>query len=383
MFAVRTDSLCTFSLGSGAAERPLKHSTWTDAELLNHDFEVSGRPDTDPNLSRAKPHAVAAFRFTRDYNITPPQGIPNRLKVQPYVWCALCQEATHWKGWQAEYVDASGQTVTCLIGQDCARRKGGDVVKVAANAYRATKDRAYALRSIAAMTPLLAPTLRALEDWGASKGVSAVAEWRAQIRSMSEDFANEVHKSAGVSPPILLLEREVRDHAAEAARAAKRGKGADLPPIYRIEYKRVGQIHGRALYSAPLPSIRIRRMIEDLQQVANYLRQPTDGVATKLLLGVIAQVRRVVDAARELEDAYTTYMKGLEVPAIDEVVAWYNKLPKTKHDAVMVGRSGSMLIVNRAWGATTTARIPDAEPIRRPEILDALEKALLGHGADS
>ena len=109
-------------------ELRLRNPTWTDAELLHHDFKVLDRPElAEPDLSRAKPPAGAPIRFLRSYDITPPSNLRDRRTVQPYVWCALCQEETHWKGWIAEY----GDGLRCVIGQNCAKRNGGEVIRAA------------------------------------------------------------------------------------------------------------------------------------------------------------------------------------------------------------------------------------------------------------
>lgn len=359
----------------------MKHpDNWSDAELLAHDFDILGRPDVDPGLSRAKPHPETDLRFTQAYNITPPKDLPNRLKVQPYVWCALCQEATHWKGWRAEYVVA-GQPVSCLIGQDCARRNGGEVVRRAANDFDARKSRSLALRDRQALLPVLPVVKAALENWNQSPGVAAVMTWRNALRSIAEGLAKDLAAAAALSPPTMMIEVEIRDLAAEERRDRRYSRTRTLDPLYRSEHRVFAKIDGASLYAGPNPNARIRILIDKLDTAHRALRRPSEDQTTKEMREALRLLREVTDGAQELEEIYSGVEKGLSDKAIDQLVAWYNH-PGRQRGFLTGGsgmeRVGRKLLIRVMYDRSHKIDIPDPAPITRPAILSELEAALLG-----
>lgn len=353
----------------------MKQPTWSDAELLHHDFDILGRPDGDPTLTTAKPPEGARFRCLRGYNITPPRGIPNPKKVQPYVWCALCQEATHWKGWEAEIIDDPAQT-RFLVGQVCARRNGGPALVAAANQFDAQRARAETLRAREAVLGVAGYVRRALADWGTAAGVAAVGAWRGRLSTAAPAHYPLLEKTAASSPPVLLLEVEVRDTAEEDARLWRRPNSERIP-LYRTEYKQAGRVAGRALYAGSSPAGRITRLLEKFDAAIAALRLPTDGIHTRTVRAPLLEIRAVADRARELEQEFAQYAKGLEDAALDIVFAWFNALPNRGLPATFT-RRGRELIVTTWERIESRTAIPDAVPITRPPELDALEMALLG-----
>lgn len=364
----------------------MRSPTWTDAELLHHDFKVLDRPElAEPDLNPAKPPG-GAIRFLQSYDITPPSSLRDRHRVQPYVWCALCQKITHWKGWIAEY-DQDGASFRCLIGKDCAMHNGGEVIRLAARDFEERLRRADALRTRQAVLPLLDPARKALEAWGVSPGVAAVLDWRAQLRNLSSHFHDVVMEAAKASPPVLLLEEEVRDHAAEERIAARRGKSAKIDPLYKTIHVAHGQIVGAALYNGPSPTARIRLLLERLAAAAAQLRRPTQGpqgaTPTRAIEEALRQIKDVLDGARDLERAYRGFEAGLTPEALSVIVDWHNRRKYQTYEAEKVGRYDRKLIIDRSWGARTSAVLPQPAPIVRPVTLDRLEEALRGRAGQS
>lgn len=361
----------------------MKHPTWSDAELLHHDFDILGRPDIDPGLSKSKPHPETEFRFTHSYNLTPPRDLPNRLKVQPYVWCSLCQEATHWKGWRAEYV-VGGQTRSCLIGQDCARRNGGEVIKIAANDFDARKARALVLRDREALLPVLPAVRAALAAWNQSPGVAAVMTWRNALKSIADGFAADLARAAALSPPAMMIEQQVRDLAAEERRDRRFSSRREADPIFRVEHKILARIDGAALYAGPNPNARIAILIDKLDMAHAVLRGPSEGQRTKELRDAVRQLREVAVGANELADLYEGAEKGLEDRALNQLVAWYNHPGRANGFLTGKGglaRVGRQLVLRVLYDASHKIHAPDPVPIERPAILGALESALMGRSS--
>ncbi len=355
----------------------MKNPTWNDTQLLSHNFNILARPDLDDGIIKARPPADVRLTFLAGYNITPPFGVPNRLQLQPFVWCALCQEATHWKGWKAQYTAAGGGQVTCLIGQDCAKRKGGAAIRIAANEFKARKTRSEVLQERAAVLPLLPGIKAALETWNQDPSLAAVMTWRQQLRSVGESFAQRVIKAASVSPAVFQVEQEVRDHAAEAKRDARtpRARGT---PIYCIQYRSLGRIEGRALYAGPNPNARIGLLTEKLCAAAAILVPPTDDRAVRDLQHGLKLLREVADGGRELAQAYDGFEKGLTDDAVDLLARWYNATPRMEALPSQMVRKGRRLVIACRYNDAVIIDIPSVGAICRPDILARLETALLG-----
>ena len=350
--------------------------TWSDASLLQHSWRIQGRPDADPTISRDKPPTAAALQFIQDYDITPPRTVQDRHKAVPYVWCSLCQEATHWIGWVAEY-EQGGRLERTLVGRNCASRKGGQVMRLAATAYKANQERSEHLRARQALLEIAGPVSKALHEWGSAPGIDAVMSWRSSLTKACGKLSKELADAASHSPPTLLVQVETRDHAAEESRA--RRKGSDTSPIYRSDYKVFARIEGAALYAGADPAVRISRLAERFDQAAAALARPSEGIKTRELGESLAQARNVADSAREIERAFAGYERGLTDQAIDTVLAWFKKLPSDWETPEALTRKGRVVIADRgAWQSPSHHSIPNAVPIVRPEILNGLEAALLG-----
>ena len=349
---------------------------WTDADLLEHKWRIEGRPDRDPTLSRKKPPSSAKLRFLHDYNITPPRSVHDRLAAEPYVWCSLCQEATHWIGWVAEY-EFGSDTIRTLVGQNCASRKGGESVKLAVSTYHASRDRAQILRARQATLEIAPAVRRALHAWGSSPGVAAVLEWRAILANAAPSLAKALEEAAGHSPPTLLVEREVRDFAAEEALSRRRRTQA--APQWRVEYQVFARLEGAALYGGPNPGVRIRRLAERFDNAVSALARPSDAYRTRELNEALIEVRSVADGARELERLFTGHEKGLSDRSIDTVLAWFDHLPKSIERPGSIDRKQRSLVVGGgAWATPRYHAIPSPHPITHPSILDGIEYGLRG-----
>ena len=351
-------------------------SRWSDADLIAHDFDVAGRPDQDPTVSRDRPPEGARLTFTRAYDITPPSGIPGRLERQPYVWCALCQEPTHWIGWEAEVADTN-PPIRLLVGQHCARKKGGDMTKIAANEFDARRKRADALRARKAVLLVADPVRRALETWSTSDGVAAVDAWRSLLRTHASATFSALEKAARAAPPTLQIEVQIRDHAAEAARDRRRGQGSD-EPILRTDYQTLGPLVGAALYTGASPSLRLRLLIEKLSTAITCLARPSEPTSTRDLQAALKVLREVADGARELERTFSGSERGLQDEAIDLLLQWTNRLPQQGVQRSRLSRRGDHLVLTTDWNRPVTLKIPQADPIKLPGEITALEAALLG-----
>lgn len=263
---------------------------WSDDELLRHEFLIKGRPDNDLTLQRGLPDLSRGVAFPKYYNITPPRQLPNRRKMAPYVWCALCQEATHWRGWRAQTPDGA----EFLVGRNCAGRHGADMRAAAADAERWIRRQRLLLRREAVLKygPRILEVIRA---WARSPEVLQVEAWAEGFRADHPSLRRWLWQVARVSPPVLLVERRHRDLAAEEAR----GEGSDAP-IYRFISEAVGTLPCPALFAGARPK---DRLISIYRMVDGVLRQvqPEDQSSRNLAkaLKPLSALGREVDALVE------------------------------------------------------------------------------------
>jgi hypothetical protein len=355
----------------------LTQRTWNDAELLDQQFTIEGRPDTDQTLSRDKPPAGAKLRFLRDYNITPPRDLRDRLKIQPLVWCAFCQEPTHWIGWKAEVIDAD-PPVHVLLGKDCALKKGGVVTRMAANEFNARKDRADALRSRLSVLPLLDEIREAFTAWAQCPTCDMIVAWRTRLKTLVPALAKALEEAAAASPPVLLVAEETRDHAAEASHAKRHGGRSPEFPIYSTSYKRVATLPTAAVYSGPVPSARIQNRADKFRRIAAAIERDTESTTTSQILFALKELRDVCDDARALEQTYAKVADAFAGAAVDGVITWLNAQHRsTWPPEGKFARSGQRLIHTSYSGRTTIVDIPTPTLFERPAVFDLLEAALL------
>lgn len=353
----------------------MKPFKWTDAELLSHTFKITGRPDEDDTLSQARPGPDAAITFLRSYNITPPKDLPNRMEQQPWVWCALCQAPTHWIGWEAEVVEPEGAR-RVLIGQHCAKKNGEALVRIASNEFESRQLRSEVLRSRKAVLEQLPITISALEGWKAEPSVTVVSAWRSTLMTVAADKYRYVVMASEAAPPGMLLEVDVRDYAAEQRRDERTGRRTN-DPIFRREYQNVGTLPCRALYWSAPPEDRIAALSERATKLYQRMQAPTDGVATKALRELIAEAGELVRKAQAIERDFSKLSDALSPQSIDELVSWFNKLPKREYPPEgKYARHGSHLIYYPVEGRQIIGSIPKAAAITVPAEVYLLEMAL-------
>jgi hypothetical protein len=342
------------------------NSNWSDAQLLAHQWRIEGRPDVDTTLSRDKPPVEAVLSFTHEYNVTPAKSVTDRRRAEPYVWCSLCQEATHWVGWVAEY-EVDGRTVRTLIGQNCAARKGGEVLRRAATVFKANVDRAGLLQARENVLEVAPHVGRALDDWGTSPGVRVVVEWRAAFEALSPKCLRLVREAAEHSPPTFLIE--------EVFTQAHTGREV-------VQYKAFAKIDGAAFYAGAAPTVRIARLSEKFGRAVQGL-YPL-GLPTRRMRDLLADVRAVADGAREVETTFAGSEKALGDRAIDTAIAWLNRQPREWDMPHELRREARCVVADRGgWQSPTRVDIPIASSIKRPDAFDLLERALLGRAREA
>jgi hypothetical protein len=332
--------------------------TWTDEDLFSHSFTIEGRPDTDPAVTAGKPSPSAKFTFTRSYNIAPPRDLPNRRDVQPYVWCALCQEPTHWKGWESE-IDEDGARRLVLIGETCATRKGGEIVKAAARTFNARRARADVLRARSAILPVLPSVNGALLRWRTDAGVLAVSAWRTLMRSwLPGERYQHLQQAARGGPPVLQVPVFGRRNE---------------PPS---GYKSVGALACVALYNGRDP----QSLIDDLTAklaAARLALEGTDDASTASLKAILRRLRDVTDGADEIEQRFTKLAAGLSEQSVDMLFEWSNESQRAgEYGQVKLGRSGRRVVLMPQEGKPMFASIPTMSPIVHPPELDQLSQLL-------
>lgn len=344
---------------------------WNDDELIDYEFKIEGRPDLDDKLSSARPPDGAKLHFLKSYNITPPSDVKERRALQPYVWCALCQEPTHWIGWRAEVVDAPEPT-EILVGRVCARRKGSAAVKVAANDFDARVARSEALRARRAVLSVVPEVIEALRAWKSDPDVEAIGVWRTALRQTSGHLWDQLQQQAKVSPAVLMTSRLVRDLEAERIR---RERGADPLSIgdrYRTEHVPAGRLMGAAVYAAD-PGIKIILLRERLEAAAKALAKPTAETKTRQIQSALRQVRDVCHSVDVFVRDYAQAPDAFKPEALDILFSWL-----TREGVGRFTRNGAQLVYFNEERKPVVLAIPRVGTITKPAAMGLLEEALLG-----
>lgn len=353
-------------------------TAWDDEALLSYEFDIVGRPDLDETLSSQRPATGEKLNFLQAYNITPPSDLPDRRQACPLVWCALCQEPTHWVGWKAEVVDADPPR-QLLVGRVCASKKGKTALRVAQNDFDARRARADGLRARKAVLACRALIRTALISWRASPSITELDAWLAALKKHTPIGLLRLAEAARVSPAALQVESKVRDYAAEQELERRGKRRPDSPPIEKVVFSTVATIACPALYGRLSPGGRIEDWLASFDLAGNALAQPTKDLSTKQIQLALRDLRNVWNGIHALADSLSNVSKSFEGDHLDKVIRWLNQQPRTSGSGPAYKRRGSRLIYSPPSGAEVSIKIPGDEIVVAPDALKYLDRALLGH----
>jgi hypothetical protein len=230
-------------------------------------------------------------------------------------------------------------------------------------------------RAILAVLPSVFP---ALTVWKTLDSIALIDVWRERLRLISGEHWRALYMSCEVSPAALLIEREVRDFAAESLRDGRRRRADNECPIYRREYVSIARIPCRALYYGELPGTRIQNIVNALLKAQSLLGGDTETMVTRDLKDRTDLVRDAVDQAYNIERDFAKIPASLEVENIDGIVRWLNLQPKDWRNEATFRRDGRHIMRQMAYGKPVIMQIPIATPILCPPELHQLKAALTG-----
>jgi hypothetical protein len=118
--------------------------TETDRLLLVREFN-SPDPESIPGLLDTLPPDARVLDILSRYDVTPEGGMRNRHK-RPFLHCAHCRGARHWRGFVIQLDDANESLA--LIGEDCGEKQFGLDFRRVESDFNAERGRQADLRRL-------------------------------------------------------------------------------------------------------------------------------------------------------------------------------------------------------------------------------------------
>src|SRR5262245_59708309 len=125
--------------------------TEADKLLLQRQFEAHDPELIEGLLYRLPPDAKISDILS-SYDVTPDGGIKNKDK-RPFLHCAHCHTARHWRGFLIELENADKSLA--LIGEDCGEEQFGLDFRLVENRFNAARGRQGDLRRLIGIRALI------------------------------------------------------------------------------------------------------------------------------------------------------------------------------------------------------------------------------------
>lgn len=305
-------------------------SNISDRELLDRRFWLSADEDpaTLPNLlARVRTGETESLIFEHAYDRSPPPGVP-----RPFVRCAHCGAARHYRGYVLRYPDSFG----VLIGKDCGEASYDlwwtkNEAEFQDRVVRgATLQR---MRTAVAMLPAIVAELQSIKSSGALDAAIQTAE---QFRRR---FPTGCEHLLGATNGRFMAMQDVRDYDAERQRddridriIARRADRAGIPqeqyererraeitadpelqkpPLYREEMREIAVIRSHQFFVTALSGAREKwdagtdGIEETFTRFSGHiagLESRDAPLTTDELVREMGQLRRQLEQARSLRD---------------------------------------------------------------------------------
>lgn len=211
-----------------------------DRSLLARKFWTSN-PEQLPNILPRVPAGDEIPDIEYRYDLTPPKG-----QSRPFVRCAHCFRAIHWRGMVALYQNG----VRVLLGYDCGEKQFGfrwNSREASFSERIARHDLLTQLDNLEAALPLLHKFLLELQQHPVFENYNAL---RHELNDKMPEFIAHLTKAFQVSGGQLAVTERVRDIAAELARdeRQKYSKNPETKPIFKNISKSLGRIAGASFF---------------------------------------------------------------------------------------------------------------------------------------
>ena len=151
--------------------------TEADRLLLLRDF-VAPDPELLLGLLDKLPDNAKIFDILYRYDPTPEGGMRNRHK-RPFLHCAHCQGARHWRGFVIQLGDDDESLA--LIGEDCGEKQFGLDFRRVENDFNADRGRQADLRRLIEIRTLIPAFKQELDELRRSAAVAAFDAYMAGL----------------------------------------------------------------------------------------------------------------------------------------------------------------------------------------------------------
>jgi hypothetical protein len=191
---------------------PEEFLTSPDYLLMQREFDTRD-PEGLPGLVEELPAGAAVHNIHYRYDVTPKGGMRN-LHLRPYIHCAHCKGAHHWRGFVIELTDGT----MALLGKNCGEDQFGMDFRRVATDFHAALGLQSDLRrviEVRAMLPACEAELDALRRAGAMPAFDAYMAGLRRLGRLAVALQRIVEQQDGV----LACTSYRRDREAEARRA--------------------------------------------------------------------------------------------------------------------------------------------------------------------
>jgi len=186
--------------------------TEADKLLLLRDFN-SPDPESIEGLLEKLPADAKVADILFRYDVTPDGGMLNR-HVRPFIYCAHCEGARHWRGF---VIELEGGAVA-LVGEDCGGKQFGAKFRLVESDFYADKGRQDDLHRLIAIRALIPAFEEEMEMLRRSAVMGAFDAYMRGLRSFGR-LRQAMEENARSNDSVLTCLAYDRDHAAEAAYA--------------------------------------------------------------------------------------------------------------------------------------------------------------------
>jgi hypothetical protein len=198
-------------------------------------------PEGLPNLNEKLPEGVLVKNILYRYDVTPEGGMRN-LDRRPYIHCAHCQGAHHWRGFVIEIENGT----LALLGKNCGEDQFGIDFRRVERDFNVARSRQADLRRVIEIRALLPAFESDLEVLRRSGAMRAFDTYMLGLRRFGR-LPRALQRMAEKNDGLLTCTSFRRDREAEARRAEK------LPQSKHFQEKIAG---------APTPYMRQMRVQE-------------------------------------------------------------------------------------------------------------------------
>lgn len=191
--------------------RELDFLSERDRLLLQRKFDVAD-PESLQGLVARLPDGAEMHDILFRYDVTPAGGMKNMAR--PFVSCAHCHGARHWRGYVIELVDDS----LALIGEDCGAKQFGIKFNQVESDFHADRSRQSDLRRLIELRQAIPGFVAELQEFRRAPEVIAYDAYMARLRRDARQLFLALRQLTTVGDGWLICTSYERDAEAEKRR---------------------------------------------------------------------------------------------------------------------------------------------------------------------